>query len=108
MDILIAGKDTYYAFELKGNFPDSTVWNTGEAGDINGCCYQQSESYAAASNGQKSDVEDSLGAKFGHVLSQNWTGDENEQFVDSENEAIVWSCSALTLGFFRVEWCLKF
>ena len=34
MGIFIAGLDTYYFFELKGNLSDSTVWNTGEAGDI--------------------------------------------------------------------------
>ena len=35
MDILKVGLDTYYIFELKGNLTDSTVCNTGEAGDIN-------------------------------------------------------------------------
>ena len=34
MDILIAGLDIDNVFEQKGNLADSTVWNTGEAGDI--------------------------------------------------------------------------
>ena len=34
MDIIIDGIDVCHAFELKGNLPDSTVWNTGELGDI--------------------------------------------------------------------------
>ena len=35
MDFLIAGLNVCHVFELKGNFTDSTVWNTREAGDIN-------------------------------------------------------------------------
>ena len=34
MDILIAGLDTFYVFELKGSLTDSTVSNSEEAGDI--------------------------------------------------------------------------
>ena len=34
MDVLITGLDVCHAFELKGSFTDSTVWNTGETGDI--------------------------------------------------------------------------
>ena len=34
MDILYAGLDVCHVFEWKGNLTDSTVWNTGEAGDI--------------------------------------------------------------------------
>ena len=34
MDILISGMGVFDAFGLKGNFTDSTVWDTGEAGDI--------------------------------------------------------------------------
>ena len=35
MDILISGLEVLMLFELKGNFTDSMVWNTGESGDIN-------------------------------------------------------------------------
>ena len=34
MDILIAGQYVCHVFERKGNLTDSTVWNTGENGDI--------------------------------------------------------------------------
>ena len=34
MDILYAGLDVCQAFEWKDNLTDSTVWNTGEVGDI--------------------------------------------------------------------------
>ena len=34
MDNLISGLGVFGAFELKGNFTDSTVWDTGKAGDI--------------------------------------------------------------------------
>ena len=34
LDILIAGQDVCHVFERKGNLTDSTVWNTGENGDI--------------------------------------------------------------------------
>ena len=34
MDILITRLDVCHVFELKGNINDSTVWNTGETGDI--------------------------------------------------------------------------
>ena len=32
MDFLIAGLDTYYVFELKGNLSDSTILSTGDPG----------------------------------------------------------------------------
>ena len=32
--ILITGLDACHVFEWKGNLTDSTVWNTGETGDI--------------------------------------------------------------------------
>ena len=34
MDISISGLKVLELFELKGNFTDSTVWNTGESGDM--------------------------------------------------------------------------
>ena len=34
MDILISGLGVLDTFELKGNFTDSTVCNTGETGDV--------------------------------------------------------------------------
>ena len=34
MDILITGLDVCHVFESKGNLTDSTVWNTGETGDM--------------------------------------------------------------------------
>ena len=33
-DILITGLDVCHVFELKDNLTGSTVWNTGETGDI--------------------------------------------------------------------------
>ena len=35
INVLIAGLDVCHIFELKGNLTDSTVWNAGEAGDMN-------------------------------------------------------------------------
>ena len=33
-EICIAGLNVLIGFELKSNFTDSTLWNTGETGDI--------------------------------------------------------------------------
>ena len=35
MDILISRLDVFILFQFKDNLTDSTVWNTGETGDIN-------------------------------------------------------------------------
>ena len=34
MDIFISGMDVSYLLNLRDNLTDSTVWNTGETGDI--------------------------------------------------------------------------
>ena len=38
MAILIAELDVFHVLEWKGNLTDSTVWNTGETGDMY-CCF---------------------------------------------------------------------
>ena len=37
MDILIPEPDVFMLFEFKDNLTDSTVWNTGETGDMFPC-----------------------------------------------------------------------
>ena len=34
IDIFTVGLEVCHVFELKGNLTDSTIWNTGETGDI--------------------------------------------------------------------------
>jgi hypothetical protein len=51
--------------------------------------HQKSKNDAATCSSKYSGVENSFGAKFGHILAKNWTGDEDEEFINAEDESII-------------------